>query len=177
MSKVFGRPNYQYGPGVGDVHRRHIADVALDADPQSGYSILFDSKWGQFGGTSVAAPAWAALWVVANEAAGQRLGPANPAIYRAARSPDYGKMFYDVSWGDDGAGLGTGYPAAIGYDHPTGWGTPNATEFVAWLAASAPQAVTPVAPATPLPGLPAIPAPPQDEAQPKNAPESKGVAQ
>jgi hypothetical protein len=67
------------------------------------------------------------------EATGQRLGPANPLIYRAANSPDYSKLFSDITSGDNGAGKGPGFSAGTGYDHPTGWGVPNAAPLVHWL--------------------------------------------
>lgn len=149
MSKNFGRPFYQYGKGVGDIRRRHVPDVALNADPNTGYAIRFDSKWEQFGGTSVAAPAWGAYWAVANEAANDRLGPANPTLYRASRTPERDNYFFDITVGANGAGLGTGYPALPGYDHTTGLGTPNGTALIEWIKKDASQPQVNVPTSTP----------------------------
>ena len=133
ISGEFARPAWQTGPGMPTSDKRMTADVAMVADPWTGYSIYYKGNWGVSGGTSFAAPNMAALWVLAVEAKGQRLGSANPLLYRMGRSADYGNLFYDVTVGDNGDGRGPGYKAGTAWDHPTGWGAPNGTNVVNWL--------------------------------------------
>ncbi len=48
--------------------KRNVPDVALNADYQnSGYSIYFQGSWGAYGGTSCAAPLWAAFTARVNQ--------------------------------------------------------------------------------------------------------------
>ncbi len=132
VSQIFPRPSWQRG--VGFAKMRNTPDVALDADPKTGYHFYFQGQWINNGGTSFAAPSVAALWSLATEAAGGRLGPANPIIYRIANSPLYHVLFTDITRGDNSDGIGGGYTAKHGYDNATGWGTPKGGQLVDWLA-------------------------------------------
>ncbi|MBV8219202.1 MAG: putative Ig domain-containing protein, partial [Solirubrobacterales bacterium] len=120
---------------------REVPDVSADGDPATGYMIYWNGSgdaggtqpkgWQAVGGTSAAAPAWAALIALANasaQCAGTRIGFANPALYYAAGSA-YGSDFSDITSGNnDMTGLNGGlYPAGSGYDMATGLGSPNAT--------------------------------------------------
>jgi len=63
-------------------------------------------------------------------------------------------------YGNNGAHRGKGYPAQPGYDHPTGWGVPKATELVQWLSGHPAPQVAPLPPPTAtMPALPEQPAP------------------
>jgi subtilase family serine protease len=90
------------------------------------------------GGTSAAAPIWAALMALADQDAGHRLGFVNPAIYRIARSPRYHQAFHDITTGNNTVQFPpttiTGDRAAVGWDPVTGWGSPNAQVLVPLLA-------------------------------------------
>jgi len=116
---------------------REVPDVSADGDPGTGYVIYWSGggptqpPWQTVGGTSAAAPAWAALIALANASArcaGTQVGFANPALYYAAGSA-YGGDFADITSGNnDMTGLNGGlYPAGSGYDMATGLGSPNAT--------------------------------------------------
>jgi subtilase family serine protease len=120
---------------------REVPDVSADGDPATGYMIYWNGSgdagatepkgWQAVGGTSAAAPAWAALIALTNASgrcAGTPIGFANPALYFAAGSA-YGSDFNDVTSGNnDMTGLNGGlYPAGSGYDMATGLGSPNAT--------------------------------------------------
>jgi kumamolisin len=133
LSQEFARPSWQHGPAVPASDKRATADVALVADPWTGYAMYYRGGWGVSGGTSFSAPDWAALWALGCEASGKRLGPANPTLYRMGRSAEYGGLFYDVTIGDNGDGKGPGYKAGTSWDHPTGWGTPDGAAVVDWL--------------------------------------------
>jgi Pro-kumamolisin, activation domain/Putative Ig domain len=127
---------------------RAVPDVAADADPSTGYLVYWNgsgssagapSGWQGIGGTSAAAPLWAALLALADASpacGGAPVGFANPALYRSASS-DYAGVFNDVTTGDnDFTGTNGGqYAAKPGYDPVTGLGTPNAGALVGQLCA------------------------------------------
>jgi subtilase family serine protease len=129
---------------------RAVPDVAADADPSTGYLFYWNgggsvsgqpSGWQGIGGTSAAAPVWAALVALADASPGctaSPLGYANPALYRSAGA-DYAGVFNDVTTGNnDFTGTNGGqYAAKVGYDPVTGLGTPNATALVGQLCANA----------------------------------------
>ena len=144
MSSFFARPVWQVGPGVPHNNQRNSADVAMDADPNTGMPILYQNQWIEAGGTSFAAPNWAAGWALAVEAAHHRIGMPDLYLYKIGASKDYSSIFYDVTYGNNGDnGVGPGYNAGVGYDHPTGWGTPNMAKLIQWLVnyRAMPQAV------------------------------------
>jgi kumamolisin len=108
---------------------RQIPDVALDADPRTGYSIYATESattgWFLIGGTSAAAPAWAAITSLLNQfrATYDRpaLGFANPTLYRLGSAPPLNLPFHDVITGDN-----LYYPATAAWDYATGWGSLDA---------------------------------------------------
>ena len=132
-------------PPSGDC--REVPDVSADGDPATGYVIYWSgglptsNPWQVVGGTSAAAPTWAALIALTNasaECAGAPIGFANPALYHAA-AVAYGTDFNDTTSGDnDMTGLNGGlYPAGTGYDMATGLGSPNGTALAQTLCADA----------------------------------------
>jgi len=143
VSEHWKRPNWQVGANLPSGDMRASADVALNADPYTGYSFYFQGRWSRIGGTSASAPTMAALWVLTVEAAGKRVGAANPYLYRLGNSADYGKYFYDVTKGNNGAGQGPGYKAGPSWDHPTGWGAPNGTALIEWMVKVSPAQPAP----------------------------------
>jgi kumamolisin len=127
VSTKFPIPPFQKGlPGVASTTMRNIPDVALDADPMTGYEFFFTFVPGPpsevvAGGTSASAPTWAALLALIDEkrmllGKGPLTGVAS-ALYKEATSP--GK-FIDIAKGTNGF-----YPAAKGYDNATGLGVPD----------------------------------------------------
>ena len=127
---------------------REVPDVSADADPDTGYLIYWNGTgsvsgqptgWQSIGGTSGAAPLWAALLTLADASPGCATSPvgyADPALYRAAGTA-YAADFNDVTTGNnDFTGTNGGrYAAGPGYDPATGLGTPNATALVGTLCA------------------------------------------
>jgi subtilase family serine protease len=142
FSRLFPRPGYQ--DGIADIGAtRGVPDVAADADRRTGMAIVFsgggrDDILVGGGGTSVAAPLWAAVIALANQYAGRDLGLVNPALYRIGRSASYHQAFHDVTTGTNTVTFATqtftGYQAAPGWDPVTGWGSPNARVLVPLLA-------------------------------------------
>lgn len=130
---------------TGGADCRESPDVSALAGPFP-YLQYVSGHWGAWGGTSLAAPLWAALTALADESSactGRSVGFANPALYQAAASDP--SAFNDVTTGNnDLTGENGGlYPAGTGYDMATGLGTPNAGPLVdALCAASAPSPVT-----------------------------------
>jgi Pro-kumamolisin, activation domain/Putative Ig domain len=129
---------------------REVPDVSADADPATGYLIYWNGSgtdsglprgWQDIGGTSAAAPLWAALMALADASRGcahRPIGNALPALYRAAGS-SFASDFNDVRSGDNdftGTG-GSRFTARAGYDEASGLGTPNAASLASDLCADA----------------------------------------
>ncbi len=135
---------------------REVPDVSADADPATGYIIYWNGQdgdptspqgWQAVGGTSAAAPVWAALLADADSSSachGSAIGFADPALYSAA-STSYGSYFNDVTSGNnDSTGTNGGlYPAGPGYDMASGLGTPKAGPLAAALCANSLRVNTP----------------------------------
>ena len=150
ISRTFSMPGYQQPIGTvsgssgtpcanasGDC--REVPDVSADADPSTGY-VIYDSVnglgWNALGGTSGAAPLWAAVLAVVASADGNTAGygALNPTLYELAqKSP--GSYLNDVTSGnnDYNATNGGQYPAMAGYDMATGLGTPVASQLASGL--------------------------------------------
>jgi kumamolisin len=126
-SSSFSQPSFQ--SSVTSDSNRDVPDVSADADPNTGWSIYTSGAWQEFGGTSVAAPTWAAFAAVYDQvaAAGGKsaLGYADPTLYTLAEGANHGSAFHDVTSGSNGA-----YSAGTGYDQVTGWGSFDAANFI-----------------------------------------------
>jgi subtilase family serine protease len=160
ISKEFAMPSYQSGaaPSLGVINKessaapcglapfcREVPDVSADADQETGYVVFSEGKWTVTGGTSAAAPLWAAFAGLANASAACRgipIGFANPALYSIAGS-SYLSNFHDVTEASlkgraNNNPQGTGsFPVTSGYDMATGIGTPVAPSLAASLCAIA----------------------------------------
>jgi kumamolisin len=127
-SSVFKIPSWQTAvqKTAGGGYRQ-VPDVSALANPSPGVSIYSQGSWGTVGGTSAAAPEWAAFGALYNQqaaAAGKaNLGFANPALYTAS-----GTGFHDITSGSNGA-----YSSATGWDFTTGWGSYNAATLATKL--------------------------------------------
>jgi subtilase family serine protease len=118
-------------------NHRGVPDVAYNADPSSGVpvytSVPYNGQtgWFQMGGTSAAAPQWAALFAIVNSqrvAAGKaKLASAYNALYTVGKS-SYAN-YRDVASGSNGS-CGTVCQASGGYDYVTGLGSPNAASLI-----------------------------------------------
>jgi kumamolisin len=127
ISTIWSRPSWQVGAASnanqGSTTMRNVPDVALNSDPQSGYAIFVGSGWEVFGGTSCAAPLWAAFTALVNQQRADRqmdpLGFASPLFYKIGLSTRYTSDFWDIH---DGS-TNMFYPAVEGFDNATGWGS------------------------------------------------------
>ena len=169
ISNYWPKPFYQYqntanrtGP-IGDggsltPAMRDLPDVALNADPATGYAIYIGAdtptpapnNFLVIGGTSAAAPLWAAFTLLVNE--GRALGGgaeptgslpstpshpvgfANPLLYSIyfGEYGNYGNDFHDIS--DKTTNLY--YQALPGYDDATGLGSFNGASLLADMIAA-----------------------------------------
>lgn len=108
--------------------RREVADVAADADPNTGAAVydsvryLGRSGWFQVGGTSLSSPLIAAVFAL--EGGASSTTPAPGDVYGAwGANPS---QLHDVTQGSTGSCGGASTCTAVpGYDGPTGLGTPN----------------------------------------------------
>ena len=157
LSQFWKQPSWQTGPGVQNQYSngmRETPDVSLDADPATGYPVYCtagsnctgsggitggSSGWLTVGGTSAAAPMWAALVALANQQAAKAgkktLGFLNPALYKIGSGSNYRTDFHDIiAAGNNDEGFNGGaYPVTQNYDMATGWGTFNAARLAADL--------------------------------------------
>jgi subtilase family serine protease len=119
-SKYEAKPSWQTDTGCSN---RTDNDVAADANPSTGVAIYdtYDQDgWLEVGGTSVASPLIASVFALA----GTPTAGTYPSSYPYAHTSDLN----NVTKGKNG----TCSPAylchgEVGYNGPTGWGTPNGT--------------------------------------------------
>jgi len=167
-SSHFARPTWQSGvPGIPSGSSRLLPDVALQASIESpGFLMCSDdlsfigaegqtsscgdglvgsnNKYTIAGGTSFAAPIFAGLITILNQAehtTGQ--GNINPILYSLASNPkSYASAFHDITSGSIACVAGisgcgapgeSGYAATPGYDEATGLGSVDFNNLVtAW---------------------------------------------
>jgi subtilase family serine protease len=118
-SRYVTKPAWQTDAGCA---KRTVADVSAVADPSTGvavYDTYGSSGWLVFGGTSVAAPIIASVYALAGNT-----GQINDGSYPYSHSG----ALYDVTSGSNGA-CGGSYlcTGKVGYDGPTGLGSPHGT--------------------------------------------------
>jgi len=147
FSAFFPEPSYQQAlpASVQSLmkNRRGVPDVAGDADPNTGLAMYQNGSWSTAGGTSAAAPMWAALVAIADQMAGHSLGFINPALYKIGTGAHYQQDFHDITVGNNSvASLNVkveGYNAVPGWDPITGFGSPNAVNLLPDIIANSPQ--------------------------------------
>jgi len=153
VSSIWSMPSWQSGPGVVNEYStgescgapsgqlcREVPDVAASADPEHGTVVFYDGAWTVIGGTSAAAPIWAALFALTDsgcftpgQGPGDVVGFANPALYALGATSD--PPFNPVTTGDNqlfspnppppsGYPAGPYFPAGPHYSLADGWGSP-----------------------------------------------------
>jgi kumamolisin len=119
-NKSFAVPYWQEDVAPGT--KRALVELALNADPGTGYWVRRFGQWEVYGGTSFSSPAFAGIVAVINSYRADqglpKLGYMNPVLYQDA---GVRASFRDVVLG--GTDL---HDAGPGWDMPTGWGAPRA---------------------------------------------------
>jgi len=104
---------------------RAVPDLSYPSDPTAGgVAAYWNGRWTAFGGTSVAAPVNAGLFVDINQGCYSQLGRVGPALYAAEQADS--DTFTDITLGNnDFTGNNSGqFMAAPGFDAASGLGTP-----------------------------------------------------
>jgi kumamolisin len=119
-------------PGLRNEHstgRRQVPDVAAAADFRTGWFAVVDGEERHFGGTSAAAPFWAAVAATLRESLRRENLPFPRSfgnfIYVLAQRPG-SRAFHDITVGGNRF-----FDAAPGWDYVTGLGTPDVERLVA----------------------------------------------
>lgn len=141
-----GNPGYAFcasdnPAGPVEAGCRELPDISAAADEFTGGITVFIAAfggWNTFGGTSSAAPLWAAMLADVNASATCQGNPAthngvgfvNPLLYSVASNPTaYAKSFNDIKVGNNDAyGDSNLFHATTGYDMASGLGTPQLTQ-------------------------------------------------
>ncbi len=122
--------------GTKKPYMREVPDVSADADPVTGYVTYWDGSWqGGEGGTSAAAPLWAAAAALIDSSpyctdygSTNATGTLPATLYSIADSDYYSSALSDVTRGSNSYApssyAGSLYHATKGYDMATGLGTP-----------------------------------------------------
>lgn len=129
ISSQFTRPSYQTGTNLTNANRE-VPDVSADADPNTGYSVYCSVSaagcggWLTVGGTSAAAPLWAASAADINQYLATlnqpTFGSASASIYKLYNTNQTYNAYHDIT-----AGSNLFYNAATGYDLASGIGSPD----------------------------------------------------
>ncbi len=173
LSQLFTKPSWQVGTGVPTANFRAVPDVAFPANV-SEHALLtctgdgpctsgtksftitasgVGNDGGGVGGTSAAAPTFAGMLAVVEQAnKGAALGNINPSLYALAEGPSAASIFHDITTGNNivNCTVGTpncttgtlGYSAGVGYDLVTGLGSiaiPALQTALAGYAANSPR--------------------------------------
>ncbi|MFN7994671.1 MAG: S53 family peptidase [Bryobacteraceae bacterium] len=133
-------PSYQ--AGVQNTGKRVVPDVAWDADPNTGVPVYNSFRcgggcpvgWGQWGGTSIGAPQWSAVFAIANSVRVAR-GKAPLTVPSFVLYPAPAADYHDITSGNNGS-CGAQCNAGPGFDFVTGLGSPKANLIIPALVAA-----------------------------------------
>lgn len=137
-SAMFQHPNWQAAPGVNNQFSRGARQVPDVAAAAFALAVFFNGQWGSVGGTSAAAPIWAAGMALVNEGLIKQkhnFGFSPQIFYTVDNQNGGARSYYDVTRGNN-----LYYPATPGWDFATGLGTPNLPIFYQTLASTIPNA-------------------------------------
>ncbi len=123
----YAMPSYQSASGIpwasvtgASTSMRNCPDVT--ANGVYYYVTEGNGKTEYLDGSSCSTPLWAAFTALVNQTSMARgepvLGNLNPLLYAVGAGSSYATSFHDITSGSDG------FPAAVGFDMATGWGSP-----------------------------------------------------
>jgi kumamolisin len=146
VSSHFPRPDFQKDITIksvnpGTIAGRVVPDVAAHAESDGrtrGYFWVLDGQGSPNGGTSAAAPLWAALLARINAALekekgpGKRAGYLTPVLYQpgADGKPVGASACKNIVTGNNISAAAGGYHAGPGYNAVTGWGSPLGSKLL-----------------------------------------------
>jgi kumamolisin len=138
VSRYFPRPSWETGIGTGGQidtgNHLEVPIVSADSDPNTGNAIFLNGQATMGGGTSLAAPVWAAFTAITDQylrAHNDRpVGFFNPILFHLANSSVPYPPFHDITLGGNDF-----YLATPGYDMTTGLGSPDVYNLARDLAA------------------------------------------
>ncbi len=126
-------PSWQTAAHIGGGHRA-LPDVSASASPSSGWLVRDYGNWDAIGGTSAAAPFWAASMLLAEQYAAshgvKKTCFLAPLLYRLASTSQPYPAFHDVTLGGN-----RHFNAGPGWDYATGLGSPDVWNLARDLAA------------------------------------------
>jgi hypothetical protein len=141
-----GNPSFAFcasdsNGGASEAGCREVPDVSAQADEFTGAVTIYlhdFGGWFTIGGTSSAAPIWAALLAdtnasptcQSNNTTKSGVGFVDPLLYSVASNPaSYAASFNDITTGNnDPYGDSNLFPATTGYDMASGLGSPELTQ-------------------------------------------------
>ncbi|MDR3543452.1 MAG: S53 family peptidase [Desulfosporosinus sp.] len=134
-SLYMAMPSYQsHWSAIVGPHR-NVPDVSFDADPITGVPV-YDSTpsrgksgWFEAGGTSFAAPVWAAMIALADQGRTTPLTSFDAITDLYSLAVKNGRAGYKANYHDINKG-NNGYSAKIGYDYLTGIGSPKGNNLI-----------------------------------------------
>lgn len=136
ISAAYNIPSWQQGVNVntnhGSTSKRNGPDVAMVAD--NIFIVADNGQQENTGGTSAAAPLWAAFAALVNQRAVSvglgTIGFINPALYHIGTNSSFNACFDDVTSGNNTNAIATQFFAVPGYDLCTGLGTPTGSSLI-----------------------------------------------
>ncbi len=133
ISAIFGKPSYQNSVSYNLNGKRGVPDVAGNADPNTGYLLLYNNSYIVIGGTSAVSPLWSGLL-------GRIYQNISPLTISSLQTVLYANpnVFRAITSGNNGA-----FQAGVGWDACTGLGTPNGVAIQAALNGTSPPPPTP----------------------------------
>ena len=126
LSHVFIRPLDFAATVVAPNGLRQVPDVAAAAYPN--IAVYYKGAWVASGGTSAAAPIWAAGALLIDQALQQKGKPALggvPEFYNLANHPGNFHPYTNITANDSTVSDLLFYKATKGWSYATGWGSPN----------------------------------------------------
>ncbi|MCY0851707.1 MAG: S8 family serine peptidase [Thermoplasma acidophilum] len=123
-SSVFARPVWQ-DPANYSSHFRGVPDVSMLANPNTGVLMISSARAYDAGGTSLAAPLWAGIIALMDQASNRSMGLVDPLLYQISNTRLYHSAFTQITSGSNGY-----YSAAPGWNPVTGLGTPIVSNLI-----------------------------------------------
>jgi kumamolisin len=123
LSVIFNKPSWQQGTGVKNHYSNNMRQIPDVSAVAYNLAVYFEGQWVSVGGTSAAAPIWAAGMILMNQGLiedKQVYVYGNDLFYEIQNTQGSMHPFYDVTKGNN-----LYYPATAGWDYPTGLGSPN----------------------------------------------------